>query len=118
MDIEEGFFVFHFRSQEQATNILSGGPWSFQGDVIRLVPWKPFFRPWMESFSYAPMWIRIHALPLELWNPVSDKDVFLTLPSTSSASKRPRADLAPKKKNSNEDMDCSNNLAIVIHGST
>ncbi|WOL05858.1 hypothetical protein Cni_G14589 [Canna indica] len=25
----------------------------------------------MECFSYAPVWLRIHALPLELWNHVS-----------------------------------------------
>ncbi|WOK95461.1 hypothetical protein Cni_G04168 [Canna indica] len=80
MDIEEGFFVFRFRSQDQATNVLSSGPWSCRGDVMHLVPWKPFFCPWMECFSYAPVWLRIHALPLELWNPVSPI-VYENLPS-------------------------------------
>ncbi|WOK95957.1 hypothetical protein Cni_G04664 [Canna indica] len=44
------------------------GPWSFRGDVLRLIPWKPLFRPWDELFTTTPIWIRLLSLPLEFWN--------------------------------------------------
>ncbi|WOL14100.1 hypothetical protein Cni_G22880 [Canna indica] len=54
-----------------ASLILTDGPWTFRGDVLRLMPWKPLFRSRDELFTTALVWIRFHSLPLEFWNKAS-----------------------------------------------
>ncbi|WOK97803.1 hypothetical protein Cni_G06511 [Canna indica] len=68
LDLDEKNFIFHFNSIESANFILTGGPWSLRGDVLRLIPWKPLFKPWEELFTTAPIWLRLQSLPLEFWN--------------------------------------------------
>ncbi|WOL05273.1 hypothetical protein Cni_G14000 [Canna indica] len=68
LDLDDGFFVFRFDSFQQATNTLTVEPWSFRDNLLRLVPWHPMFRPWMEKNTTAAVWVRIHSLPLEIWN--------------------------------------------------
>ncbi|WOL09925.1 hypothetical protein Cni_G18679 [Canna indica] len=45
------------------------GPWSLRGDILRLFPWKPLFKPWEELFTTTSIWLRLQSLPLEFWNP-------------------------------------------------
>ncbi|WOL07864.1 hypothetical protein Cni_G16613 [Canna indica] len=68
LDLDKGFFVFRFDSIDSANRALTEGPWIFRGDVLRLMPWKPLFRPWEEMFTTSPVWIRLQSLPLEFWH--------------------------------------------------
>ncbi|WOL20218.1 hypothetical protein Cni_G29022 [Canna indica] len=63
-----GVFVFRFRDRISCSNVLTGGPFSLRGNVIRLIPWRPLFRPWYGPFLLAPIWERLLGLPLEIWN--------------------------------------------------
>ncbi|WOK93263.1 hypothetical protein Cni_G01958 [Canna indica] len=44
------------------------GPFSLCCSTIRLIPRRPFFRPWVDSFASALVWIWLVGLPLQLWN--------------------------------------------------
>ncbi|WOL08252.1 hypothetical protein Cni_G17004 [Canna indica] len=68
LNLEEGFFIFCLRDSDSYSNILIGGPFSLRGNMIWLIPWRPLFRPWFESFSSAPICVRLIGLPMELWN--------------------------------------------------
>ncbi|WOL07772.1 hypothetical protein Cni_G16520 [Canna indica] len=79
LDLEEGFFVFQFRDLVSSNEILFGGPYFLRGEALRLVPWRPCFRPWCENFSSAPVWVRFLSLPLEFWNIESINKLSLAL---------------------------------------
>ncbi|WOL04681.1 hypothetical protein Cni_G13403 [Canna indica] len=68
LDLEDGYFVFHFHDLLSSTSVLTGGSYSLRGHALRLIPWRPLFRPWCEVFSSALVWIQFVDLPLELWN--------------------------------------------------
>ncbi|WOK93246.1 hypothetical protein Cni_G01941 [Canna indica] len=68
LDLDEGFFIFHFDSIDSANRALTEGPWIYRGDVLRLMPWEPLFCRWEEMFTTSPVWIRLQSLPLELWH--------------------------------------------------
>ncbi|WOL05687.1 hypothetical protein Cni_G14416 [Canna indica] len=68
LDLEDEFFVFRFNNLSSTSNIFSSSPWSLCWDIIRLIPWRAFFQPWLERITTTPVWIRLHGLPLELWN--------------------------------------------------
>ncbi|WOK97582.1 hypothetical protein Cni_G06290 [Canna indica] len=68
IDMQNGFFLFHFFSEEDAVKVLTNGPWDFRGDLINLRPWKPDFKALTEEISSAPVWIQFPDLPMEYWH--------------------------------------------------
>ncbi|XP_039134872.1 uncharacterized protein LOC120272174 [Dioscorea cayenensis subsp. rotundata] len=47
--------------------LLLDGPWSVNGIILQLSPWKPFFEPTFAKLSSAAIWIQLHNLPVEFW---------------------------------------------------
>ncbi|XP_072993767.1 uncharacterized protein [Typha latifolia] len=66
-DMAEGYYVFRFEKQEDLDHVLTNGPWTVQGQVLNLIPWRNNFRPSPEAFTSAPVWIQLHNLPQEYW---------------------------------------------------
>lgn len=60
LDPSNDFFLFHFRSEEDAVSVLTSGPRSF--------PWRPNFNPMFETLKTIPFWIQLHGSPMEFWN--------------------------------------------------
>lgn len=63
-----GFFLFHFRSEEGALETLTGGPWLIQGGPLSLIPWRPDFQALRQTINSAPVWVRLPGLPFKYWN--------------------------------------------------
>ncbi|XP_073002499.1 uncharacterized protein [Typha latifolia] len=66
-DMAEGYYVFRFEKEEDLNHVLTNGPWTIQGQVLNLIPWRNNFRPSPEAFTTAPSWIQLHNLPQEYW---------------------------------------------------
>ncbi|KAL0916672.1 hypothetical protein M5K25_014201 [Dendrobium thyrsiflorum] len=68
LSLSEGFFLLHFSCVEDLEMAWSRGVWFFLGRPFVLQKWSPHFRPIRENFTSAPIWIKIHDLPLVCWN--------------------------------------------------
>lgn len=63
-----GFTFFEFRDEEAKLSVLEKGPWFFSKRYLVLKNWQRMMSPTKVHPSKIPVWIRIHGLPLELWN--------------------------------------------------
>ena len=67
VDLTHGFFLVRFYAKEDLDAVLDKGPW-FIGDIfLSLRPWEPFFKPSAASVSSIAVWVRLHELPIELY---------------------------------------------------
>ncbi|XP_072983399.1 uncharacterized protein [Typha latifolia] len=66
-DMSGGYYLFRFEKEEDMVHALTKGPWTIQGRVLHLIPWRNNFRPSAEAFTSAPVWIQLHNLPQEYW---------------------------------------------------
>ncbi|XP_073003547.1 uncharacterized protein [Typha latifolia] len=66
-DMQEGYYVFWFERSEDLNYVLANGPWTILGKVLSLLPWRNNFRPSLDAFATAPVWIQLHNLPNEYW---------------------------------------------------
>ncbi|XP_039120948.1 uncharacterized protein LOC120257557 [Dioscorea cayenensis subsp. rotundata] len=57
--------------------LLHDGPWSINGIILQLSPWKPFFEPAFAKLNSAAIWVQLHNLPVDFW----DGDTLETLTS-------------------------------------
>lgn len=42
-------------------------PWSVNGVILQLSPWKPFFEPTFANLNTVAVWIQLHNLLVEFW---------------------------------------------------
>lgn len=56
-DLPNGFMLVHCSSQQSVQNLLSDGPWSVNGIILQLSPWKPFFEPSFAKLNTAAIWV-------------------------------------------------------------
>ncbi|KAI8530017.1 hypothetical protein RHMOL_Rhmol11G0021300 [Rhododendron molle] len=61
-------YLFEFRSKEAKQQVLDGGPYFFSQKYLILKDWHRMIKPVKEQPSHIPAWVRLHNLPLELWN--------------------------------------------------
>jgi len=47
--------------------ILKNGPWFIEGHFLSIRPWEPFFKPTCASVSSIVVCVRLHELPMELY---------------------------------------------------
>lgn len=66
-DLPNGFLLIRCPSQESLQHLLLDGPWSVNGIILQLSPWKPFFEPTFAKLSTAAIWLQLHNLPVEFW---------------------------------------------------
>ncbi|KAL2240823.1 UNVERIFIED_CONTAM: hypothetical protein Sindi_0723500 [Sesamum indicum] len=62
-----GFFFFQFKSVADMEDIIEGGPWLFQGQLIVLQKWEPGMVLRKLKHTQVPVWIKLRHLPVELW---------------------------------------------------
>ncbi|XP_073012846.1 uncharacterized protein [Typha latifolia] len=66
-DMAEDYYVFRFEKEVDLDHVLINGPWTVQGQVLNLIPWRNNFRPSPEAFTTAPVWIQLHNCAAEYW---------------------------------------------------
>lgn len=63
-----GCYLFEFRDEQAKQQVLDGGPYFFSQKYLVLKDWHRMMRPVKEQPSHIPAWVKLHNLPLELWN--------------------------------------------------
>lgn len=66
-DLPNGFLLIRCPSQQVMEKLLLDGPWTVNGIILQISPWKPFFEPTFAKLNTAAIWLQLHNLPVELW---------------------------------------------------
>ena len=69
VDLGEDFYSVRFSLREDMEVVLKNGPWFIAGHFLSIRPWEPFFKPACACVSSIATWVRLHGLPLELYEP-------------------------------------------------
>ena len=67
VDLTHGFFLVRFYTKEDLDSILDKVSWFIGDFFLSLRLWEPFFKPSMASVSSITVWVRLHKLPIELY---------------------------------------------------
>ena len=67
VDLGKEFYSVRFLLKEDMDAVLKNGPWFIAGHFLSIKPWEPFFKPDCASVSSIAVWVRLHALPMELY---------------------------------------------------
>ncbi|XP_023883249.1 uncharacterized protein LOC136069532 [Quercus suber] len=67
VDLGYDFYSVRFTLKEDMDSVLEKGPWFIGGQFLLIRPWEPFFKPAVANVSSIAVWVRLHALPLELY---------------------------------------------------
>ena len=67
VDLGKEFYSVRFSLKEDMDAFLKNGPWFIEGHFLSIRPWEPFFKPYCASVSSIAVWVRLHALPMELY---------------------------------------------------
>lgn len=67
-DLPNGFLLIRCSSEKVMERLLLEGPWTVNGMILQLSPWKPFFEPSFAKLSTAAIWVQFHNLPVEYWD--------------------------------------------------
>nr|POE91809.1 uncharacterized protein CFP56_64217 [Quercus suber] len=67
VDLGKDFYSVRFSLKEDMDAVLKNGPWFIGGHFLTIRPWEPFFKPASASVSSIAVWVRLHELPLELY---------------------------------------------------
>ncbi|RYR33268.1 hypothetical protein Ahy_A10g047827 [Arachis hypogaea] len=67
-DLEEKFFLIRFHAQEDYAYALFEGPWMIADHYLLVQRWIPLFFPHEMRIQKVAVWVRIHNLPVELYN--------------------------------------------------
>ncbi|XP_028779093.1 uncharacterized protein LOC114735561 [Neltuma alba] len=71
-DLDNGYFVASFDSEDDMNRIPQDGPWMVSNKYLLMQRWRPNFDPWdAELQKKIAVWVRIPLLPLEFFNPTS-----------------------------------------------
>jgi hypothetical protein len=64
-----GFFEFRFSCDADLRSVWSSGAWNLNPGLLRLSRWSPDFNPFHQKQTHSQVWVRLHYLPLEYWQP-------------------------------------------------
>ncbi|XP_023879304.2 uncharacterized protein LOC111991740 [Quercus suber] len=67
VDLGNGFYSVRFSLKEDMDAVLEKGPWFIGGHFLSIRPWEPFFKPSTANVSLIAVWVRLHELPMELY---------------------------------------------------
>ncbi|XP_030946139.1 uncharacterized protein LOC115970690 [Quercus lobata] len=67
IDLTYGFFLVRFYFKDDLERVIKRGLWFIGDHFLSLRPWEPFFKPAMANVSLVAAWIRLNALPIELY---------------------------------------------------
>ncbi|KAK3405448.1 hypothetical protein EUGRSUZ_K01585 [Eucalyptus grandis] len=66
--LEQGQFLFAFKTERDSKHVLNGGPWSFANHCLLLKAWEPNTPSRCYNFSKEAFWVHIFGLPVEWRN--------------------------------------------------
>ncbi|CAA0833242.1 Unknown protein, partial [Striga hermonthica] len=75
MDLENVFYLIHFRTIEDVVQVLTGGPYVVGGSYMHVQPWSMEFDALNEELISTVAWIRLPGLPPHLYH----KKIFRTI---------------------------------------
>ena len=67
MDLRNEFFLTRFSLKEDLEAVLRRGLWFIGEHYLSIRPWEPFFIPEVAIVSSITVWVRLHALPIKLY---------------------------------------------------
>ena len=67
VDLGNEFFLMRFSMKEDLDAVLRKGPWFIGEHYLSIRPWEPFFNPDAAIVSSIAVWVRLHRLPIELY---------------------------------------------------
>ena len=67
VDLGKEFYLVRFSLKEDMDAVLKNGSWFVGGHFLSIRPWEPFFKPASASVSSIAVWVRLHELPMELY---------------------------------------------------
>nr|POE58016.1 uncharacterized protein CFP56_76991 [Quercus suber] len=62
-----GFYSVRFTLKEDLNAVLEKGPWFIGGHFLAIRPWEPLFKPAIANVNSIAVWVRLHGLPMELY---------------------------------------------------
>ncbi|XP_057793450.1 uncharacterized protein LOC131010072 [Salvia miltiorrhiza] len=65
----KGYFTLRFTTAEDKATAKGKAVWELSKGLLRLREWTRNFDPFKENSPLADVWVRIHYLPIEYWNP-------------------------------------------------
>ena len=74
----KGYLSFCFSCDEDKRDILCSSPWVMGKHTLLLQKWAPNLYSLDDSAIQAPVWVKLHGLPLEFWV----EDVFKGIANT------------------------------------
>lgn len=66
-DLRNGFLLIQCLNLTTKQLLLEEGPWSINGIILQLSPWKPYFELAFAKLTIAAIWVQFHNLPVEFW---------------------------------------------------
>lgn len=64
----KGFFIVKFLSAIERDIVMQEGPWFWGSTGVFITPWFPGFDANTMVVLKMPVWVRLHNLPIHLWN--------------------------------------------------
>lgn len=64
---KSGWIIFEFHCENDALEVLRGGPYSIFGRTLMLKQMPRFFHFDNGEFTIVPVWVQLESLPLSLW---------------------------------------------------
>ncbi|KAF6150995.1 hypothetical protein GIB67_016473, partial [Kingdonia uniflora] len=65
--VGKGCIIIFLDNEEDRNKIWSGEPWVIGNQLLRLLPWSPFFDPEKRNNSHALVWVKFLGLGVEFW---------------------------------------------------
>lgn len=56
-DLPNGFLLIRCSTKKAMQHLLIDGPWSVNGIILQLSPWKLFFEPSFTQLNTAMIWV-------------------------------------------------------------
>jgi len=67
-EIQDNLWLFEFSDEEDLRRVLKGHPWSYDHTLLVLNEFDGKTPPSQMDFSFTPIWIQIHDMPLACMN--------------------------------------------------
>lgn len=68
MDLGNEFFLTRFSMKEDLDAVLRRGPWFIGEHFLSIRLWEQFFKLELSNISSITVWVRLPALPIELYD--------------------------------------------------
>lgn len=63
VELGQNFYQFVYSYREKMDRALLKRPWTFDNQLLVLLPWKPGRKMEDEGFGRIPLWVQIYGIP-------------------------------------------------------